>query len=249
MVCKLLLVATRENESEKLSRWNSQSTLTSVTDESAAYTLGITRRTKSSDDTWYSNKVWTLCVTSLRMKQNRSTLLNFWTIWMHTDDWLQFFYTTCQQVWRTVWASMNVNDQETRKPHDCDRRWQPRCWPVWRKSGWRKRSSLGPQERRDTSNMQFMWADHFLIMSHSKDVTRPCWRSKQMGHGTCGWQIHMIQRRGKTWIWAPHRDAANFPSKTSSRYWCVQWIVTGKRTMQWKDECSLQTRPSGSTSW
>ena len=72
------------------------------------------------------------------MKQNRSMLLNFWTIWMHTDDWLQFFYTTCQQVWRAVWASMNVNDQETRKPHDCDRRWQPRFWPVKGKSGWRK---------------------------------------------------------------------------------------------------------------
>ena len=182
--------------------WKKQPTLESVGHECAAYTLGIARRTRSCDETWYSGKTNNVPVKLGHQEGHR---------WSKTEACGQDFrwpqYTRMADFspssWdvRAVWQShlwvrgeqLQLQEmfttKEAWKPHACGRRWQPRCWPVWRKSGWRKRSSLGPQERRDTSNMQFYVSrpllDHVTLdRKFGTDVTRPCWRSKQMGPRT-----------------------------------------------------------------
>ena len=39
----------------------------------------------------------------------------------------------CLNAWKAISLSIDVCDREAWKLHACGKRWQPRCWPTWRK--------------------------------------------------------------------------------------------------------------------
>ena len=111
---------------------------------------------------------------------------------------------------------------------------------MWRRNGWHR-------WRRSASNMQFcvdrQLVDHITLeRKFGTDAARSGWRTWNPNLPAYGGRARMIQKKRVTWIWAPHRDATLFPLKKMSRYGVVLWIVMGKRTMPWKNECSRQTR-------
>ena len=113
------------------------------------------------------------------MRRNRSTWPEFWTPTIHTDGWLQLFCARCRgcqvwpplNAWKAALVSTDACDKEAWKPHARGRKWQPRFGPMWTKNGWRKEkvSSWTSREKEYIKFAVFMWADHFWIMSHSKE--------------------------------------------------------------------------------